>query len=53
MKKHLINYYITEEREQLLNIPPNKPLFIIKRKKDIFPDTIKLLIKRLNILMQS
>ncbi len=47
-KKHLINYFENSERERLLKLASDKPIFLIKRKKDIFPDTLNILAKKLN-----
>ncbi|REE79931.1 4-amino-4-deoxy-L-arabinose transferase [Lutibacter oceani] len=47
-KKNLINYFDPNERERLLKISNSKPTYLIKRKKDVFPDTLKVLVKTLN-----
>lgn len=46
-KKNLINYFNTQDRTRLLKIDTKLPLYLIKRKKDKLPDTLKILKKRL------
>lgn len=38
--KHLINYFNEEDRLRILNTSTKSPVFLIKRKKDVFPDTL-------------
>ena len=46
-KKHLINYFDTEDRARLLNIDVERPTYLIKRKKDVFPDTLQVFANKL------
>ena len=39
-KKHLINYFDPIDRARLLNFTSKDSIFLIKRKKDILPDTL-------------
>ena len=45
-KEHFINYFKEEDRNRLLNTNTNN-LFLIKRKKDILPDTLKIIQSKL------
>lgn len=47
-KAYLINYFDTKDRARILEINVDKPTYLIKRKKDIFPDTLQVLVKKLN-----
>jgi 4-amino-4-deoxy-L-arabinose transferase len=46
-KKNLINYFDKTDRERVLNYTTEKPLYLIKRKKEKFPDTLNILKARL------
>jgi 4-amino-4-deoxy-L-arabinose transferase len=46
-KENLINYFDTKERTRILEINIENPTFLIKRKKDNFPDTLQVLANKL------
>lgn len=46
-KAHLINYFDTTDRARIFEVNTNKPTFLIKRKKDIFPDTLQVFSNKL------
>ena len=45
--RNLINYFTEEGRERVLNTSTENKTFLIKRKKDIFPDTLLILQNKL------
>lgn len=47
-KATLINYFDKEDRNRVLKIDTSKPTFLIKRKKTNFPDSLRVLQKKLN-----
>ena len=46
-KDHLINYFDTTDRARILKIDIENPTFLIKRKKDEFPDTLQVFANKL------
>ena len=46
-EKNLVNYFSEEGRLRILNTSTEKKIFLIKRKKDQFPDTLKVLQQKL------
>jgi len=45
--KHLIDYYIKEDRDRILDINLERPTYLITRKKDTLPDTLLVFIDKL------
>jgi 4-amino-4-deoxy-L-arabinose transferase len=46
-KKNLINYFDATDRTRILEMNPDNPTFLIKRKKDVFPDTLQIFANKL------
>lgn len=42
-KANLINYFDKKDRSRISSIKPEKSIYLIKRKKDVFPDTLQVL----------
>jgi 4-amino-4-deoxy-L-arabinose transferase len=46
-RENLINYFDPTDRARILEIDVTKPTYLIKRKKDVFPDTLQVFANKL------